>query len=415
VLWLVPLYLYTMLEARGAASLDNPAGWAPPVLALGLWIAALVAAPLHAPRFARWGALALLSGALKLDEPSAAGAVALGLIATLGAQGLFALARARGCDDARGDAPPVRLLPIATRAALSPVWFDAFVLPALGLATLVASTPSAWTRALTGGALSNVATAGVFWGLVWALAAAALARSSVRRGAGSHATAWTATTVLALAAASLCLADYGLVAATSLVLAAALALGWWWRSTGLDDALTGAFALLALAALYAAYGLLTIAHRGAYATPFSTGYSLVAVLAVAGVVGLRALVAAGARRYRGHDAASLARGLGIVAGAGAFLWGLTELQHAWSHDVSSLLVTAYVGAAGALAIRIGFWRRIGGLRHLGLVLGAVCALRTFAMASGIAQLGLRITVYFIAAAVGLTIGWLYTGSGERRT
>jgi hypothetical protein len=35
------------------------------------------------------------------------------------------------------------------------------------------------------------------------------------------------------------------------------------------------------------------------------------------------------------------------------------------------------------------------------------------MADGIEQLALRIAVYFTAAAVGLTIGWLYTGSGER--
>jgi len=414
VLWLVPLYLYSMLDARGSESLTGPAGWAPPLLALGLWTAALVAAPLHAPRFARWGALVLLAGALHLGNASAAGAVALALIATLGGQALLGLARSRGFDDASAQAPQVQLVPIVTRAAVSPVLFDSCILPMLGLGTLVSATPASWTRGLTGDALSNVAATGVLWGLVWALGAAAFAHRSIRRGATAHASAWMMTTVLALVIACLSLADYGLVAAASLALTAAFALGWWWRSAGVDDALRGAFALQALAAVFAASGLLTMAARGVYATPFTTRHSVVAALVVAGTIGFRALVASTPRRFGGMDMSSLARLLGVLAGIGAFLWGLTELQFAWSHDVSSLLVTAYFGVTGALAIRIGFWRRIGPLRHVGLALGGVCALRTFAMANGIEQLALRIAVYFTAAAVGLTIGWLYTGSGERK-
>ena len=414
VLWLVPLYLYAMLDARGSESLAGPAGWAAPMLALGLWIAALIAAPLHAPRFARWGALALLVAGPKLDESSAAIGIALVLIATIGVQGLLALARSRGFDDASTDTSRVQLLPIVTRAAVSPVLFDACILPALGLLAVVFATPRSWTRALSGGELSHVATAGVFWGLVWALGAARFAHRSRRRGAPAHASAWMMTTVVAMVVACVCLADYGPVAATSLALAAMFVLASWWHSTGTDDALRGGFALLGLAVLFAGNGLLSLATRDVYATPFSTRYSAVAALVVAGAIGLRALMVSASRPFAGVEDPSLVRLLGVLTGIGAFLWGLTELQHAWSHDVSSLLVTAYFGVTGALAIRVGFWRRIGGLRHLGLVLGAICALRTFGMASGIAQLGLRITVYFIAAAVGLTIGWLYTGSGERR-
>lgn len=420
VLWSVPAYLVTLASMTGGRALESSWAWAMPAFALGLWLASLLAAPMHAPRFVRWGAIGLLVAALDVQGhgPGAgAASVALALLATVGAQLLLArIDRLAAATIATAEEDPaVQLLPMLPRLSLERAYFDAVLLPVAGLVVAIAVTPEAWDAALAQG--TPRLRAGGAMAALWALGAGAVA--SRHEGRGARSWPWTLTATLALAVGSASLADRpeALAEAGVYALAGALALAAWWRGRGPRRALTGAVGLLALATLYLAFQLADLAARESYAPPLTTRASLLAALVIASLLAVRAIVRGSYASdaddvVAGNGPRTVARALAVAAGVIGFLWGLAELEVAWSRDLSTMLGTLYVGVAGALAIQVGLRLRLELLRRVGLVLGGWCAVRTFLLAGSVESLALRVGLYFLAAGVGLAVAWMYTG-GQR--
>lgn len=415
VLWAVPAYVASFAGFTGARAFETGVAWAMPAFALGLWLAALVAAPAHAPRFARWGTIGLLAAALDLDgrgPAEGATSLALALLGAVGGQLLLARAARREVahTSAETDAP-VQFLPVLPRLSLERAYFDALLLPVVALLVTIAVTPDGWLPARPGTTAPFIS--GYAWGAAWAVAAWAMAWRRERPVDGAERPSpWTATAAVSLAVGALSLIDRSsLVAATGFACGGAIALALGWRAGGPVRAFTGALGLLALAGAYAAGELATLAGRATYAPPLTTRASLIAAAVVAAVLVVRAILA----RAAGDDAGqrTTARALGAVAAIAAFLWGLAELEVAWSRDMSTLLGTVYVGVCGAVAIKAGQRFDSDWVRRAGLVLGAWCAVRTFALAGSVESTALRVGLYFLAAGIGLVVAWMYTAEKQR--
>jgi hypothetical protein len=147
--------------------------------------------------------------------------------------------------------------------------------------------------------------------------------------------------------------------------------------------------------------------RVAYAyTPFLTMPSLAAAAMSAAwlVVSWNAyraeLVDAGPGSVETRTAVRLA---GSVV---TFMWGNTELAHAYSADIATFLLILYYALVGVAAIFVGRARGIRILRHVGLGLAIFAALKAIAQASSLA-IGLRVGGSLLAGLFLLAVAYWY--------
>ena len=99
----------------------------------------------------------------------------------------------------------------------------------------------------------------------------------------------------------------------------------------------------------------------------------------------------------------------VVRLAGAvvtFMWGNTELSHAYSSDIATFLLILYYAVIGVAAIFIGRHRAIRVLRHAGLGLAIFAALKAMAEASSL-DIGWRVASYFLAGLFLLAVAYWY--------
>ena len=89
-----------------------------------------------------------------------------------------------------------------------------------------------------------------------------------------------------------------------------------------------------------------------------------------------------------------------------FMWGNTELSHAYSSDISTFLLILYYAVVGVAAIFIGRHRTIRVLRHSGLGLAIFAALKAMAEASSL-DIGWRVASYFLAGLFLLAVAYWY--------
>ena len=96
----------------------------------------------------------------------------------------------------------------------------------------------------------------------------------------------------------------------------------------------------------------------------------------------------------------------LAGAAVTFMWGNTELSHAYSPDVATFLLILYYAVVGVAAIFIGRHRGIRVLRHVGLGLAIFAALKAMAEASSLV-IGWRVASYFLAGLFLLAVAYWY--------
>lgn len=99
-------------------------------------------------------------------------------------------------------------------------------------------------------------------------------------------------------------------------------------------------------------------------------------------------------------------GVRLAGAIVTFMWGNTELSHAYSSDVSTFLLILYYAVVGVAAIFIGRHRGIRVLRHVGLGLAIFAALKAMAEASSLV-IGWRVASYFLAGLFLLAVAYWY--------
>jgi hypothetical protein len=96
----------------------------------------------------------------------------------------------------------------------------------------------------------------------------------------------------------------------------------------------------------------------------------------------------------------------LAGSAVTFLWGNTELSHAYSTDIATFLLILYYAGVGVASIFVGRAREIRVLRHVGLGLAIFAALKAIAEASSLA-IGLRVGSYLLAGVFLLAVAYWY--------
>ena len=96
----------------------------------------------------------------------------------------------------------------------------------------------------------------------------------------------------------------------------------------------------------------------------------------------------------------------LAGAAVTFMWGNTELSHAYSPDAATFLLVLYYAVVGVAAIFIGRHRGIRVLRHVGLGLAIFAALKAMAEASSLV-IGWRVASYFLAGLFLLAVAYWY--------
>jgi len=122
----------------------------------------------------------------------------------------------------------------------------------------------------------------------------------------------------------------------------------------------------------------------------------------------------------GPGAAETRTAVRLAGSAVTFLWGNTELSHAYSADIATFLLILYYAAVGVGAIFVGRARAIRILRQVGLGLAIFAALKAIAQASSLA-IGLRVGSYLLAGLFLLAVAYWYretdreSGMGNRES
>jgi uncharacterized membrane protein len=141
-------------------------------------------------------------------------------------------------------------------------------------------------------------------------------------------------------------------------------------------------------------------------TPFLTGASL-AGLAMAASWLVVSWNASRVEYADGKGGRLETRTLLRLAGAVVtFLWGHVELSSAYSPDVSTFLLIFYYATVGVVAILVGRRRSISVLRHVGLGLAILAALKAIGEASSLA-IGIRVGSYLLAGLYLLAVAYWY--------
>ena len=108
----------------------------------------------------------------------------------------------------------------------------------------------------------------------------------------------------------------------------------------------------------------------------------------------------------GPEAIQTRTAVRLAGSAVTFLWGNTELSHAYSADIATFLLVLYYAVVGVAAIFVGRARAIRALRQVGLGLAIFAALKAIAKASSLA-IGLRVGSYLLAGLFLLAVAYWY--------
>ncbi len=317
----------------------------------------------------------------------------------LGATGALWLLMA----DRSADAPPAGLVSEGANVEFAPSWIDGAMIPlAFEAAAAYAGPQTPWWPA---GAA--------------AVAALVLAFAVWRRPVGPSRDALAfACAATAFAAANLApwqwpiaypLADVGL----GLAFAAALRLrpSYSWLH----------MAALALVVAGAHTWALIERRMPFVYTPFGTRESLVAVVVLAALVvvaswadvwaaALRAARAGDPVRAE-HDGAVVRAVARAAPWVWAFIWVHHELAVAWSPSLATLLLVSFEASVAVAAVGVGRVRGMRALRHVGLALAIVAAVRALGAVNSVRSVSVRIASYLVASAFLLGIAYWYRRRG----
>ena len=108
----------------------------------------------------------------------------------------------------------------------------------------------------------------------------------------------------------------------------------------------------------------------------------------------------------GPEATQTRTAVRLAGSAVTFLWGNTELSHAYSADIATFLLVVYYAVVGVGAIFVGRAREIRILRQVGLGLAIFAALKAIAEALSLA-IGLRVGSYLLAGLFLLAVAYWY--------
>ncbi len=281
---------------------------------------------------------------------------------------------------------------------IGPAWIDGALIPVLLAAAAAFAWPAAgWSRA---GVLSAAAAALTL--AVWPRA------PGPSRDARALAAAASALGAAAVAPWSGPIGHPAADAALAVLLVAAME----WRPS--------ASWLAALAAALVAAGVHTwilMDARPAFAyMPFGTRASLAAVL----LLGSCAVAA--------WRSGPMARGLAAVAPDDqvravrrwalaapwiwAFLWAHGELGHAWSPSIATFAVVSLEAGVAVVLVWVGRERDARLMRHVGLLLAVVAAVRALTAVNAVASVSMRIASYLVVSGFLLGIAYWYRRRGS---
>lgn len=358
----------------------------PAVFAIAIaWTAIVATGGIWGARVAR-SALVALFGALVAQANDRTPATDLLMLAAFGTITAYVTVASLG--DARGE-----------RLAKQPLFTGALVPLALGGVAIVSAPDTVLARTLVALAWTVAAVAAAF------LQPAARPTHVMVGGIASGATLLFALEDRAVAS---CAALSAHAAALSLLL------------RPLRTRLLGVPIALGLAIL-TPWAFQLLVHRLPYQyTPFLTTPSL------AGLAMSSAWLLVSWNGYRaeladsGPGAAETRTAVRLAGSAVTFLWGNTELSHAYSADIATFLLILYYAGVGVGAIFVGRARAIRILRQVGLGLAIFAALKAIAQASSLA-IGLRVGSYLLAGLFLLAVAYWYretdreSGMGNRES
>jgi len=358
----------------------------PAVFAIAIaWTAIAATGGIWGARVAR-SALVALFGALVVQANDRTPATDLLVLAALGTITAYVTVASLG--DARGE-----------RLAKQPMFTGALIPLALGGVAIVSAPDTVLARTLVALAWTVAAVAAAF------LQPAARPTHVMVGGIASGATLLFALEDRAVAS---CAALSAHAAALSLLL------------RPLRTRLVGVPIALGLAIL-TPWAFQLLVHRLPYEyTPFLTTPSL------AGLAMSAAWLLVSWNGYHaeltdsGPGAAETRTAVRLAGSAVTFLWGNTELSHAYSADIATFLLILYYAAVGVGAIFVGRARAIRILRQVGLALAIFAALKAIAEASSLA-IGLRVGSYLLAGLFLLAVAYWYretdreSGMGNRQS
>ena len=344
----------------------------PAVFAIAIaWTAIVATGGIWGARVAR-SALVALFGALVAQANDRTPATDLLVLAAFGTITAYVTVASLG--DARGE-----------RLAKQPLFTGALIPLALGGVAIVSAPDTVLARTLVALAWTVAAVAAAF------LQPAARPTHVMVGGIASGATLLFALEDRAVAS---CAALSAHAAALSLLL------------RPFRTRLLGVPIALGLAIL-TPWAFQLLVHRLPYQyTPFLTTPSL------AGLAMSSAWLLVSWNGYRaeladsGPGAAETRTAVRLAGSAVTFLWGNTELSHAYSADIATFLLILYYAAVGVGAIFVGRARAIRILRQVGLGLAIFAALKAIADASSLA-IGLRVGSYLLAGLFLLAVAYWY--------
>ena len=150
-----------------------------------------------------------------------------------------------------------------------------------------------------------------------------------------------------------------------------------------------------------------LVHRLPYRyTPFFTTPSLAALAMSAAWLTVSWNAFRAELTDSGPEAIQTRTAIRLAGSAVTFLWGNTELSHAYSADIATFLLILYYATVGVGAIFVGRAREIRLLRQVGLGLAIFAALKAIAEASSLA-IGLRVGSYLLAGLFLLAVAYWY--------
>jgi uncharacterized membrane protein len=150
-----------------------------------------------------------------------------------------------------------------------------------------------------------------------------------------------------------------------------------------------------------------LVHRLPYRyTPFFTAPSLAALAMSAAWLTVSWNAFRAVLTDSGPAAIETRTAIRLAGSAVTFLWGNTELSHAYTADIATFLLILYYATVGVGAIFVGRARGIRVLRQVGLGLAIFAALKAIAEASSLA-IGLRVGSYLLAGLFLLAVAYWY--------
>ncbi|MGH7690161.1 MAG: hypothetical protein ACREN3_11200, partial [Gemmatimonadaceae bacterium] len=95
----------------------------------------------------------------------------------------------------------------------------------------------------------------------------------------------------------------------------------------------------------------------------------------------------------------------------AFLWAHGELGHAWSPSIATFAVVSLEAGVAVTLVWVGRERGARVMRHAGLLLAVVGAVRALTAVNAVASVSMRIASYLVVSAFLLGIAYWYRRRG----